>query len=244
MVEKIECKRCIYNTERVPNLSFNKNGQCNYCDLHDQIERDYPTGEEGWKKLQKIAEEIKKNGKNKKYDCVIGVSGGCDSTYMLHIAKKELGLRPLAVHFDNTWNSKIAVENIQNVLKKLDIDLYTEVIDNEEMNDMIYSFLKASVPEIDSITDLALATVLYRASKKYGIKYILDGHNYRTEGTVPLGLIYFDGKYISSIHKKFGKIKMKTYPNLPLTKFMYYLFKGIKRVRPLYYRKYDKEKIQ
>jgi N-acetyl sugar amidotransferase len=237
------CSRCIYN-EKTPGIVFGQEGICNYCRITEQMEKEYPDGPAGEKIFSGIAKEIIKAGKGKKYDCVIGVSGGCDSSYLVYMAKKY-GLRPLAVHFDNTWNSTIAVENIKRVLKKLDVDLYTYVVDNEEFNDMARSFLEASVPEIDALSDVALTTVLYMAAAKYGVKYIFDGHNFRTEGITPLGWVYFDGKYIDSIHKRFGKMKMKTFPNLWFLKWMkWLLINRPKRLRPLYYLDFDKEKVK
>lgn len=238
------CTRCIYD-ETIPNISFDEEGVCNYCKLHDEIEREYPTGEEGEKILKKLAEDIKRSSKGKKYDCVVGVSGGCDSSYLLYLAKEKLGLRPLAVHFDNTWDNAIAVENIHTMLNKLDIDLYTYVIDNEEFNDLCKAFLNASVPEVDATTDIALTSVLYMAAKEHKIKYILEGHSFRTEGITPPGWFYFDGKYIWDIHKKFGKMPMKTFPNLWLSEWIKSLiFDRIKRLRPLYYVKYNKEEVK
>jgi tRNA(Ile)-lysidine synthase TilS/MesJ len=204
---------------------------------------EYPGGMAGQKKLEEIAYRIKKEGKNKEYDCVVGVSGGCDSSYLLY-KTKELGLRPLAVHFDNTWNSKIAVENIQRVLKKLDVELYTYVMDNGEFNDLARSFLYASVPEIDALTDVALTTVLYLAAEKHGVKYIFNGHSFRTEGITPLGWFYFDGKYIESVHKAHGSGKVENFPNLWLSTWLKWLLKGIKRYRPLYYLDYNKEEVK
>lgn len=237
------CTRCIYD-EHIPNISFDGEGICNYCRQIEVLEHDYPNGKAGEEKFSQMVEEIKRAGKGKKYDCVIGVSGGCDSSYLVYIAKKY-GLRPLAAHFDNTWNSSIATDNIKKVLKKLDVDLFTYVIDNDEFNDLAHSFLDASVPEIDSLSDVALTTVHYMAAAKYNIKYILDGHNFRTEGMTPLGWFYFDGKYVSDIHKKFGKLPMKTYPNLWFHKWMkWLLINRPKRIRPLYYLDYDKEKVK
>ncbi|MDO9537845.1 MAG: N-acetyl sugar amidotransferase [Thermoplasmata archaeon] len=236
------CTRCIYD-DATPGISFDENGVCNYCKIHDEMEAQYPTGEAGWKKLEEMAAQIKKAGKGKKYDCIIGVSGGCDSSYLLHLSKK-LGLRPLAVHFDNTWNSKIAVENIEIVLKKLDIDLWTYVMDNEEFNDLAYSMLKASIPEIDALTDIALTTTAYMAADKYKIKYILNGHSFRTEGITPSNWFYFDGKYIDSIHKQFGRRKVDKFPNLTLGKWIPWLIKDIKRLGPLYYIDYKKEDVK
>jgi N-acetyl sugar amidotransferase len=236
----IICKRCIYD-DSIPKISFDEMGICNYCRQYDQMNIEYPTGKEGERILDDLVKEIKQKGKNKKYDCVIGVSGGCDSSYLLHWAK-GVGLRPLAVHFDNTWNSKTAVENIQNVLKKLDFDLYTHVVSNKEYSDIFRSFLSASVPEIDTPSDLGLATTHYMAAQKYGIKYILEGHSFRTEGISPQGWFYMDAQYIDSIHKQFGKIPIKTLPNLWMGKWLrWMIFNGIKKVRPLYYMDYNKD---
>jgi N-acetyl sugar amidotransferase len=236
------CSRCIFD-ENTPGIVFDERGVCNYCHQHDQLAQEYPTGDEGNKRLQKLANKIKSDGKGKEFDCVVGVSGGCDSSYLCYITK-ELGLRPLAAHFDNTWNSKIAVENIHAVLKKLDIELYTYVVDNQEFNEMAKSFLYASVPEIDALTDIGLTTTLYMAADQHHVKYIFNGHSFRTEGLMPLGMFYFDGKYIDSVYKQFGNRKMKSFPNLWLSTWMKYLLKGIKRYRPLYYVDYNKEEIK
>lgn len=235
------CTRCLYD-ENTPSIVFDDQGVCNYCHSHDQMDREYPTGVEGEKRLQAIAERIRKAGRGKKYDVIVGVSGGCDSSYMLHLAKNVMGLRPLAVHFDNTYNSTTAVENIQNVLKKLDIDLFTYVVDNEEYDDIYRSFLKAGVPDIEAPTDIGLAAVLYMAAEKFGVRCMLEGHSFRTEGVSPLGWLYMDGKYIESIQKQFGTRKLKTYPNLWLSKFIWWTaLGGIEKIRPLYYIDYHKK---
>lgn len=239
----VECARCLYNSN-TPAITFDQNGVCNYCKLYDDLDREYPIGPEGDKILQEMAAKIKNSGKRKKFDCVVGVSGGCDSSYLIY-RMKELGLRPLAAHFDNTWNSKIAVENIHNVLKKLDIELYTYVVDNEEYNDIYRSFMKAGVPDIEAPTDIGLAAVLYMAAAKYGIKYIIEGHSFRTEGVSPLGWLYMDGKYIQSVQKEFGTRKLKTYPNLWMSSFINWTcIKGIKKLRPLYYMDFKKEQAK
>jgi len=234
------CSRCIYD-ERVPSIVFDENGVCNYCKQIDMLVEEYGTGKEkGKKEFFKIIDAIKAEGKNKKYDCVIGVSGGTDSSYMVYQAI-QWGLRPLAVHYDNTWNSSIATENIRKVLGKLNVDLYTHVIDNKESDDIFKSFFLASVPEIEAATDLALAETLYRAAAKYDVKYIFEGHSFVTEGITPVGKNYFDGKYIQSIHKKFGTRKMKTYPLMTFSKFMKWtVFKQIKKIRPFWYLEYSK----
>src|SRR5437763_716652 len=153
------CTRCLYD-ESVPSITFDENGVCNYCHTHDSLAAEYPVGADGQARLQKIADQIRHDGRGKQYDVVVGVSGGCDSSYLLYLTKHVLGLRPLAVHFDNTWNSTTAVANIQRVLKALDVDLYTYVVDNEEYDDIYRSFLKAGVADIEAPTDIGLATVL------------------------------------------------------------------------------------
>src|SRR5512141_2784116 len=143
------CSRCIYD-ETVPAIAFDAQGVCNYCHMVDELITEYGTGKaEGEQKFIQIVEQIKKDGRGKKYDCVIGVSGGTDSSYMVYMALK-MGLRPLAVHYDNTWNTAIATENIRKVLTGLHVDLYTHVVDNKEMDDIYKSFFLAGVPEIDA----------------------------------------------------------------------------------------------
>lgn len=238
------CTRCIYDTN-IPHISFDLNGVCNYCHDYDQMQVEYPIGKEGHKVLEAYVEQMKKDGKEKPYDVVIGVSGGCDSSYMLHFAKKEFGLRVLASHFDNTYNSRIAVENIDIVLDKLGIDLYTHVVDNEEFQRIYRSFFLASVPEIDTPTDISLATVHYMAAAKYGVKHIWEGHSFRTEGISPAGWFYMDAKYVKTIHKKFGDGKIKTLPVLWMSKWLkWMLINRIKKMRPLYYIDYDKQKTK
>lgn len=242
MKNKIICSRCIYDQD-VPNILFDDKRICNYCNLHNQLEILYPLGDEGEEHLKKLFKKIKAEGtgKGKKYDCVIGVSGGCDSSFLLYKAI-EMGLKPLAVHFDNTWNSPIATQNIQKVLQKLNVDLFTIVVNNKEYDDIYRSFLLAGVKDIEAPTDIGLISTMYKACAKYNLSYILEGHSFRTEGISPIGWLYMDGKYISSVHKKFGKLPMKTFPNLTLFKFLWYAcFRKIQRIRPLYYLDYNKE---
>lgn len=238
------CSRCIYDTH-IPYISFDTAGICNYCRQYEQMEVEYPTGKEGRRILESFVEQVKKDGKGKPYDVVIGVSGGCDSSYMLHFAKKEFGLRVLASHFDNTYNSRIAVENIDIVLDKLDIDLYTHVVDNEEYQRIYKSFFLASVPEIDTPTDISLASVHYMAAEKYGIKHIWEGHSFRTEGISPPGWFYMDAQYVQTIHSKFGDGKIESLPVLWMSKWLKWMvIDKIKKFRPLYYMDYDKQKTK
>ena len=235
------CNKCIYD-ERVPSISFDEHGVCNYCHQLNSLKESYGTGKpKGINSFEKIIEKIKKAGKRKKYDCIIGVSGGTDSSYMLYLTQKW-GLRPLAVHYDNTWNSAIATENIRKVLNSLNIDLYTYVINNKESDDIFRSFFLADVAGMDAATDLALAEVMYRVAWKYKIKYVLEGHSFLEEGITSMGSNYFDGKYIQSIHKSFGKMKMKSYPLMTFTRFLFWtVFARIQKIRPFWYINYDKE---
>lgn len=235
------CSRCIYDST-VPNITFNDEGICSYCDQITELAMQFPNDERGIKELDKIVAAMKRTGKGKKYDALIGVSGGCDSSYLMHLMTKKYGLRLLAVHFDNTWNSTIATENIHCMTEKLGIDLYTHVVDANEFDDLILSFLKAGVRDIETPTDIGLATTMNMAAEKFGIKYKIDGHSFRTEGSAPMGWIYMDAKYIQSVHQKFGTVRMKTFPNLWLFKQLkWMLFNHIQSIRPLYYLDYDKE---
>jgi N-acetyl sugar amidotransferase len=238
------CTRCIYDSS-TPGISFNKKGVCNYCLQVDNLLEEFGTGsEKGEKKLDEIILQMKRSGRNKKYDCVIGVSGGTDSSYLL-IKAKEWGLRPLAVHYDNTWNSAIATENIRKVTSKLDIDLYTYVVDNKEADDIFRSFFFAGVPEFDASTDIGFAQVMRLAAAKYKIKHIIEGHSFVAEGVSPMGKNYFDGKYIQDVHRKYGKYKMKTFPNMTFYHFMkWVLIYRQKFIRPLWYINYSKEKAR
>ncbi len=236
----IICTRCIYD-EKVPNILFNNLGVCNYCIQHDELEKEYPIDERGDEKLNILVNQIKKAGSNKKYDCIIGVSGGCDSSYLLY-RLVDYGLRPLAVHFDNTWNSAISTMNIYKITNKLGVDLYTHVVNNKEYDEIYRAFLRSGVPDIEAPTDIGIATTQYLAAAKYNIKYIIEGHSFRTEGISPLGWLYMDGKYIDSIVKEYGNMEIDTFPNLTLKKQLKWMVVNrFKRVRPLYYMNYNKK---
>lgn len=239
------CTRCIYD-ESVSNIHFDENGICNYCKSIDLYKVEYGTGEtDGKQKFEELLEQIKQSGRGKKYDVVVGVSGGTDSSYMIHKCVTEWGLRPLAVHYDNTWNTAIATENIKKVLGKLNVDLFTHVIDNKESDDIFKSFFLSGVPELDASTDIGYAETMYRAAWKFKIKYTFEGHSFIEEGISPLGSSYMDGKYISDIHKRFGKMPMKTFPNMTFSRFLFWtIFARIKKIRPLWYIKYSKSEAQ
>ena len=238
------CSKCIYD-ERVDGINFDENGVCNYCHQVDNLTQEYGTGLPlGESKFNKILAQVKKDGAGKKYDCVIGVSGGTDSSYMVYLAK-GWGLRPLAVHYDNTWNSAIATENIRKVLSALDVDLYTHVTDNKEADDIFLSFFKAGVAEIEASTDLALSETMYRAAAKYKVKYVFEGHSFVTEGITPVGRNYFDGKYVQYIHRKFGSMRMNSYPLMTFSRFLWWsCFARIQKIRPFWYLDYNKEEAK
>lgn len=238
--QTIMCERCLITSD-VPGARLDESPICYYCGLHDELDSQYPIGQESLDALRAFADRLIRAGKGKKYDCVIGVSGGTDSSYLAHLLV-TLGVRPLAVHFDNTWNSPTATSNIYAVLDKLGVDLETYVVDNNEYDDIYRSFMQAGVIDIEAPTDIGFMGVLYRAAEKHGIKNIVEGHSFRTEGIAPMGWVYMDGGYIKTIHKKFGTLPMKTYPNLDFGKFLKWsAFSGIERTRPLYWIDYNKE---
>jgi hypothetical protein len=235
-----ECTICLLNNIE-DSVVIEPSGICDICIKIDKLQAEYGTGtQKGIKQLNLIVKKIKEKGKGKKYDCLIGVSGGTDSSYLVHLSK-ELGLKPLAFHYDNTWNSAIASMNIEKILSKLDIDLITYVVDNKEIDDLILSFFYAGVPELDASTDLAFAYLLRKTARLHGINYILEGHSFKEEGITALGKNYFDGRYIKDIHSKYGALPLKSYPLMTLRKFLYEsIFGKVKFIRPLWYLEYDK----
>jgi len=243
MQEFQRCTRCILDTT-VSDIWFDSAGVCKYCNIHDEMEKRHPLGIEGQEKLELILKKIKQKGKNNKYDCVVGVSGGRDSTYTLLTAIKY-GLRPLAVHFDNGWNTDISTENINKTRKKLNFDLVTITANREEYMDLQTAFLKSSTPDTDIPEDFAIYSVLYYIANKHRIKFILNGHSFRTEGTSPISWSYMDPLYIRSVHKKFGNIKSITsFPHMTLFKLLFYIFiRKIKDIRILEYVEYNKNNV-
>lgn len=237
-----QCKRCVMDTTD-PEIFFDGNGYCNHCNNYfDNLSKRAYQGRTSDEKLAHIVEKIKKSGKNKVYDCVLGISGGIDSSYAAYILKKS-GLRTLCVHMDNGWDSEISVKNIRYIVSKLGFDYQSYVLDWEEFRDLQVSFLRASVPEAETPTDIAIPAVLYEIASKYKIKYIISGGNFATEGILPKSWHYDakDVKYLKSIHEKFSIKKLKTFPTFGYQKEIYYKLKGIKTIYLLNYVPYSKK---
>ncbi len=239
------CTNCVMDTSD-SRISFDENGVCDHCnDFTNNVKPNWNVGIKSKEELAKIIAKIKKEGIGKDFDCILGLSGGVDSSYMLHLAVKEFGLRPLVFHVDGGWNSELAVHNIQMMVDKLGLDLYTEVINWEEMKDFQLAFFKSGVPHIDIPQDHAFVATLYNFAYKYNIKYILNGGNISTECVRnPMEFLYYgtDMAQIHDIQEKFGLIKMETYPFSSVLRHKFFLryIKGVKVVKALNYMPYIK----
>lgn len=239
-------KTCIKGVwdETIPDISFNNDGVSNYAEIFDQMLTDYPKGDKGKREWDNFVTKIKSNGKGKKYDCIIGVSGGTDSSYLLHVAK-EIGLKPLAVFLDNGWSSNISLKNIEKMTKALNIDLYTHVIDYNEVKSVLRSYLKAGLPWADCPTDIAIRAILFKLANKFNLKYILIGHDFRSEGFQPTEWTYSDERQLRYLNKRFGTSKLKTFPLLTLPSFIYFTFiKKIQYLKPFFYFDYSKKEAK
>lgn len=230
-----------------PDITFDNRGVCSHCQTYENIlQSEFYRRKRREGELERLAKEIRQQGEKKDYDCVIGVSGGIDSTYTAYITKK-LGLRPLAVHLDNGWDSELAVNNVEKILKNLKIDLYTHVLDWEEFRDLQLAFLRASTPDSEIPTDHAIHAVLYLTAKRIGVQYILGGTNTATEGggVAAWSQGHADWKYIKSIHQKYGTGKLKSFPHLTPANFINYtMVRKIKWINLLDYVDYNKKDAQ
>jgi N-acetyl sugar amidotransferase len=235
------CKRCVMNTTD-PFITFSDEGYCNHCtEFLQRKDKHYYKGNYTDKEFEKIINKIKQSGKGKQYDCVIGVSGGVDSSYVAYVAQKA-GLRVLLAHLDNGWDSEQAALNIKNVAQILGMDYESFVLDWEEFKDLQLSFLRASVPEAETPTDIAIPAALHRIAAKHGIKYIINGGNFATEGILPKCWHYNarDITYLKHIQRAFGTKQIRKFPLFGYKQELYYkMVKGIKIIYLLNYTDYS-----
>jgi PP-loop superfamily ATP-utilizing enzyme len=225
----MECQRCLLSDD-ILGVKLGDH-QCNYCDLHDQLEKEYPIDSE---RLKHLVERIKRRGRGKKYDCLIGISGGSDSTFLMYWAYAN-GLRTLSFHFDNGFNTEIAERNMKRILEFTGFDHIRIRVNSKEYNALNRSFLEASVSDCDIPNDIAMGSLLLNLAMKYDVKTILNGHNFRTEGSSPIGWTYMDGMYIKDVYYMHTFKYLYSYPNLSIWDQIKASLKGIKHERPFYY---------
>lgn len=239
------CTKTVMDTTD-PNIKFNKSGESHYyTNFIKNIIPIWKNDNSKFYQLEKIADKIKKDSKKNDFDCIIGISGGVDSSYLVYLAKEILGLRPLIYHVDAGWNSQLAVSNIEKIIDKLNLDLHTDVIYWPEMKDLQLSFFKAQVPHLDTPQDHAFFSSMYNYASKYKVKYILNGGNFSTECIrEPLEWHYHasDLKQLKDIHSKFGNLKLDKFPTADIFKYKFYyrFVKSIKVIQPLNMIKYIK----
>ena len=222
-----QCNRCLF-TEDI--ATIHEDGECNYCKLQDQLKAnanpyDWPP----------ILKKIKKKGFKNQYDCIVGVSGGADSSILLYMVVKWWDLRPLVVHFDNRWNTPMADNNIKVICDYLNVNSVTYKLDKEEFDNLNKSFLAAGTPDCDIPNDIAMTKISYQLADQYKIKYIMAGHDFRTEGSTPAKWTYMDSRYIQDVYRKYTGKELKNYPLFSITDQIKYGLKGIVHVRPFHY---------
>lgn len=239
------CSKTVMDTSD-SRITFDSDGVCDHAtEFYKKVLPNWHTDDRGSQWIEGVIERIKQDGSKRDFDCILGLSGGVDSSYMLHLAVKEFGLRPLVFHVDGGWNSELAVHNIQVLVDKLDVDLFTEVVNWEEMRDFQLAWFKSGVPHLDIAQDHAFIATLYNFADKHGIKYILNGGNISTECVRnPMEFFYYgtDMIHIRDIIRQFSTVEMKSYPFSSIFRHKIYLryVRKIKVVRPLNYRPYIK----
>ena len=223
-----ECERCLFTSD----IAKINNSQCEYCDLHDKLEEEYID-------FEQVLQQIK--CETGKYNCIMGISGGLDSSTLLYSAVKKWNLKPLVIHFNNNWNTSVATSNMNKLVEKLNVDFITFKVNREEFNNLNKAFLKAGVPDADIPNDIAMTKIMYETADKYNIKYILNGHCFRTEGSTPRGWTYMDAKYIESIYTTYYNKKLINYPLFTFSDQIKYSLKNIEQVRPYYYKNVNRQ---
>lgn len=242
-----QCSLTVMDNIADPGIHFDENGVSNYVhEFNAAFKKRVFQGEQGKKLIEKKIREIKKDGEGKQYDCIVGVSGGVDSTYVAYLAK-QYNLRPLVVHFDNGWNSELAVKNIENIITTLGYELYTYVINWDEFRDLQRAFFKAGVVDIELLTDHAIISTLYKLARQYKIHYILAGNNIVTENILPKAWIWdkSDWLNIKTIHNQYGNAKLKTFPHMSFWRNLIntYFFK-LESIHILDYFPYNKQEVK
>lgn len=242
------CKRCIIDST-VPRAIFDDHGECSYCREQDRLDREYPLTPEGRARFDRIVEDIKRRGRGKKYDCVMGISGGRDSTYLLWLSR-QLGLRPLAVHFNDGFGNPVAGENMRKATEALGVDLRTISSDWRESKDLRIACLKASTPDMNLGCDIGVGAALFGVAAAEDLKYVLIGQSFRTEGIAPLEWNYLDGLYLKAISERFGTVKLRPWTpfdpgyHLDVREVFYYTVRrGIRTVSPLYHLPYVRSDV-
>ena len=227
------CTNCIMDTSDAT-LTFDERGWCNYCcNFHENIKPNWHPGARGIAEIAPTIDKIKREGKGREHDCLIGISGGLDSSYVTYIAKVKFGLRPLIFHCDAGWNSDIGVSNIQKIIEGLGLDLVTEVINWEEMKDLQRAFFQSQVPFVDTPQDLALFSAIYNFAAKNGFKYVITGGNNSTEcvrESFEWTYVSTDTRHVRDIHNKFGTRPLTTFPICDIFKYKFY-YRWVKGVR-------------
>jgi hypothetical protein len=218
-----ECPRCLFD-ESIAEIG---SSQCEYCDLHDQLEAQANPSD-----LMPLLDKVRNN---KKYDCIMGISGGVDSSLLLYLAVKKWNLKPLVIHFDNHYNVPQATHNMSQLIKLLNVDAITYNVNKLEYDTLNDAFIQAGLPDADIPNDIAMTKLMYDTAYKYGIKYILNGHDFRTEGSTPKGWTYMDAKYIKSVYKWHTNKELKNYPLFTFKDQLFYALIGIKNIRPFHY---------
>lgn len=241
------CSRCVMDTSD-PDIQFFPDGRCTCCRHYDEVStKDLHSDDVGQAALLNLIDEIKRRGIGNDYDCLIGMSGGVDSSYVAYLVAKKFGLRALAVHLDNGWNTELAVANVEQLVKTLDIDLVTHVLDWNEFKDIQVSFIKSGISNIEIPTDHAIWAVLLKTAAKMKIPFVIAGNNVVTESIMPKSWLYGskDSKLIKGIHKRFGKLVMRSYPSLSTFDYVNYLIvRGIRWVPILNYIDFNKDEAK